>query len=767
MASNPFEEAFSGKTTKASGAANNSASNNPFESAFSSHPAIKLSKATSLESFNRPTAETAKVHPAASWLGRTINNTLNHVADLPMGVVTAVANPFLQVNQDQLDSQYQGTEKKFLQDLTTKGIIDPQERAKHLVAFRKAQGDIPNVLKDFNSKVMDPGYANEIGGTFFDVATAGLGGAEASAAIKGGEAGAKLVGKELVKALAKKAGARMLETGALSGARAASQGESAPDIAKQTGFGSLFGLPIAGLETLAVKLASRKAATAVEDKFTSAFDHGAPNSPPTAGVSQEPTVLIPKNIPNEPTVSTHNNSAKGYSDLPVAEKPKPFNVSSDPVRFNKQRQSAIENYMMMGKTDITGAGKENAGLSILEAQSKTPQGKAAAQSELRAQVKSGKIKSNADGTITVYRGGEPNPNVKLVSVSTDKTAAAEHGPITEYRVSPDQIAVARKGLDSGELLVKKEGLVLPSKIEVKSKIPAGSQDLAVAVDQEAKNFSNIKSIKFTDKRMLTPETGEATFSKLDPSNGQLIINLKDLESMAAEDGYVGNDKIKEYLRKEVLPFEAQHVDNYGKIAIGDAQGMNSSDIAKELDAKAVADRNATQTGTSKVGVNIEEKAVAKKLIENFGGTAGYDKVTVKEQSKMATDIVNKDLAAARDMANGNKPLPSKLRGAALITALEERGINSGDSELLLELANSPLVSKTSRHAQELRLLAERAENSPVKKIQDVQRARIEAAGGEDVVKKKIKVEVDKGQKDLNRVKPKIEELNNFINSIRC
>ena len=86
-----------------------------------------------------------------------------------------------------------------------------------------------------------------------------------------------------------------------------------------------------------------------------------------------------------------------------------------------------------------------------------------------------------------------------------------------------------------------------------------------------------------------------------------------------------------------------------------------------------------------------------------------------------------------------------------------------------ELANSPLVSRTSAAAQELRLAAERQPDSLALKLRELRQIR------EDAVKKRtgqdvdtaIKKEVGKIKEETKKTIPKREDWSSFIDSIQC
>jgi len=140
---------------------------------------------------------------------------------------------------------------------------------------------------------------------------------------------------------------------------------------------------------------------------------------------------------------------------------------------------------------------------------------------------------------------------------------------------------------------------------------------------------------------------------------------------------------------------------------------------------------------SKIAKEIEAKAVEQHLTEGFSQLAGYSPITIKEQSLLATDLVNSSLEGARSIIRGEVPLPENLKGTSLITAMEEYLVKNPNAEMIMELAKSPLVSGTSEAAQELRLAAERDPYSPlsvIKRLEDNTKAVIEKNAGESISK---------------------------------
>ncbi len=169
---------------------------------------------------------------------------------------------------------------------------------------------------------------------------------------------------------------------------------------------------------------------------------------------------------------------------------------------------------------------------------------------------------------------------------------------------------------------------------------------------------------------------------------------------------------------------------------------------------------------SKIAKSIEVKAIEQKLTEGFEGIAGYDKITIKKQAELASNLM-KDLEKASKVIRGEEPLPEELRGTALITAAEEYIKETGDAKLAYELANSPLVSETSVAAQELRLAAEREPDSLTLKLQELKKAReqaVEQKTGKSA-KEAVKNEVTKIKKEIKT--PDKWDWGKFLKLIEC
>lgn len=202
---------------------------------------------------------------------------------------------------------------------------------------------------------------------------------------------------------------------------------------------------------------------------------------------------------------------------------------------------------------------------------------------------------------------------------------------------------------------------------------------------------------------------------------------------------------------------------------GEAQaGVHLRDDGQAEEASGEVDVP-RETVTSKIAKSIEQKAVDARLTDKFDTLAGEEKVNVAEQSKLATDLVNNDLENARSIVRGDTPLPGKLRGTSLITAMEEHLKNNPDGDISHELANSPLVSATTRAAQELRLAAEREPDSFTAKMAELKKSLIDNAGGEEKIGQNRGKMVEEMKKETSKVNLSKDELKweKFLDDIQC
>lgn len=177
-----------------------------------------------------------------------------------------------------------------------------------------------------------------------------------------------------------------------------------------------------------------------------------------------------------------------------------------------------------------------------------------------------------------------------------------------------------------------------------------------------------------------------------------------------------------------------------------------------------------ETKTSRLALNIEQNAIEKGFSKKFGDLPEYQTVNLKEQAKLAADLLKADASRALRIALGDEKPPNNILPEMVLDAVERQAIKAGDVETLRDLSRSKLTSEATAMGQRIRSLAERDQDSPVKAMQDVIKSREEALKrrnkGKDISKLK-KEAVDGIKKEIKKASPKKEDWQSFIKSIQC
>lgn len=245
-------------------------------------------------------------------------------------------------------------------------------------------------------------------------------------------------------------------------------------------------------------------------------------------------------------------------------------------------------------------------------------------------------------------------------------------------------------------------------------------------------------------------------TEITPEEGVKIIDevKKELPSVI--------DETKNSIRAQEIPVQSTITPEITPKTLENINNSQSIITPAETQNKPIL-----ETNPSKIGKSIEAKAVEDNLTKGFENTARYEAISIKEQAKKATDLINSDIQTARDIIKGDKPLPDDLRGTALITAMEEHIKKNKDYELAYELANSELVSGTSYAAQELRLAAERTPDSATARVLELKKLR-EAQASKNTKTKTSEIK-ERIKKEIQKVNLPKEDLqwSKFLEEITC
>jgi len=170
---------------------------------------------------------------------------------------------------------------------------------------------------------------------------------------------------------------------------------------------------------------------------------------------------------------------------------------------------------------------------------------------------------------------------------------------------------------------------------------------------------------------------------------------------------------------------------------------------------------------STLGVKVERRAVEASIVTEVEKLPEYQRMNVKDQGALATSFLEQDPEAAISVALGKEQPPEGIIPESVFIAVENYAIQTGDAELIRQLATSPRVSEATSLVQRIRMLGERNAESPVAIITDITEARkaaIEKARGVSVEKETVKLQ-NAIKKEVSKIKK--GDWESFINSIQC
>lgn len=171
--------------------------------------------------------------------------------------------------------------------------------------------------------------------------------------------------------------------------------------------------------------------------------------------------------------------------------------------------------------------------------------------------------------------------------------------------------------------------------------------------------------------------------------------------------------------------------------------------------------------TSKLASGVEQKAIENKLTKGIGDLPEYRQVNMKDQARLASELLAKEPDKALEIALGQSDPPNGILPESVFVAVENKANIEGNISLLRQLATSTRTTEATAMGQRIRALAERDPDSAVGAIKNVADARanaIEKKVGK-TVDKHIKETTDKIKKEIS--KPKKHDWGAFIQSIKC
>lgn len=241
------------------------------------------------------------------------------------------------------------------------------------------------------------------------------------------------------------------------------------------------------------------------------------------------------------------------------------------------------------------------------------------------------------------------------------------------------------------------------------------------------------------------------------------------ESSAAPAGQEGRTDVPGDVKAEPAS------DGASGVAKGEgSQGQAGTTDATNRSDSSIRSEGGREVGVSKIGKTIEAKAIEKGLLDGPGSTAEFDRRHIKDQSVLISNLIKADPDKARQMALGNIPVADGVSPELLHQAYERIAEDTGNVQLIQDLANSKTVTASSFHAQELRFAQERSPDAASTYLKTIKAAREAAAskklGSRRTVDQAVKAETDKLTAAVSEARKPIMKKavwQKFISQIEC
>jgi len=241
-----------------------------------------------------------------------------------------------------------------------------------------------------------------------------------------------------------------------------------------------------------------------------------------------------------------------------------------------------------------------------------------------------------------------------------------------------------------------------------------------------------------------------------------------------------NENIQEIIQKPIAKPKSKGKKRKVKVDVVPAKPKSKGKIAPIAEAKQVEKPVQTLeeiegTGEAKprgLSKSVEAVAVEKELTEFFEDVPEYKEAKMKDQAKLATDLINSDYEKAKLIAMGLEDAPQGVIPEMVLVAVSNKAIRDGDVNTLRDISvQSRLTKAATTMGQRIRALGELGDHSPIKAIHGV------VAAKEKAYNKRNKEGVESAKKsDVSQVKESVRKarpdngakaLNKFILSLQC
>lgn len=195
-----------------------------------------------------------------------------------------------------------------------------------------------------------------------------------------------------------------------------------------------------------------------------------------------------------------------------------------------------------------------------------------------------------------------------------------------------------------------------------------------------------------------------------------------------------------------------------------SQENGAAEVSKPQPVEGTGD-----TKTRGLSQSVEDAVLAKKLTDSLGDLPEYGTVNMKEQAKLANELISLNYEQAKRIAMGIEAPPGGLLSSVMFKAVELKAIKDRDIGTLTDLATqSGLLEQATEAGQFIAGFKNHDAESPVKAIADVKKAREEAAtkknGDVKAAQKKVVAEI---KAEIKKKSPTKQTWGEFVDSITC
>jgi hypothetical protein len=203
----------------------------------------------------------------------------------------------------------------------------------------------------------------------------------------------------------------------------------------------------------------------------------------------------------------------------------------------------------------------------------------------------------------------------------------------------------------------------------------------------------------------------------------------------------------------------------------ESQGKNVESPAESLDGKEGTSTTKEVTRKTEEGEVSSKKSITPEEIESkYKGLSDDERTSFKEQAKLASDLINTDIEKARRILRGEESLPGKLQAGGFLSGMEEYIKKNPNDEIINELADTNLYKENiSKGAQATSLSRMLEENSFSSKMNEINRAKVDAVGGDEKIAKSKKSAIDVIKKEMkkNNLDKDLTKWDNFWEDNKC